>query len=306
MNCLIAVVGPTAVGKSALAIDICRKYGGEIINADSRQIYKYMDIGTAKPGKAEREKVFHHLLDIIEPDEQYSVALYQRSATNVISGIKKRGKLPVMVGGSGQYVWSVIEGWQIPKVKPDPDFRERMEKVAAKEGNEALYSRLVSIDPAGAAKILPGNLRRVIRALEIYEQTGLKPSVLQSKSHVPYPVLIIGLTVDRDGLYAMINDRTDLMIASGFVEEVQKLLQMGFSADLPSMSSLGYRQIAAYLNREVELAAAVQKIKYETHRFARSQYAWFRLRDSRIKWFDATDDIQGKIDYTIQTFLEAV
>jgi tRNA dimethylallyltransferase len=305
MNCLIAVVGPTAVGKSSLAMDIARKYGGEIINADSRQIYRYMDIGTAKPGRAERDKIFHHLLDIIDPNEQYSVALYQRSANSVISDIKERGKLPVMVGGSGQYIWSVIEGWQIPGVKPDLDFRAKMEKVAAEEGADALYSRLLSIDPEAAAKILPGNLRRVIRALEIYGQTGQKPSVLQTKRPVLYPVLIIGLTAERDKLYAMINDRTDSMMAAGFVEEVQKLLQMGYLADLPSMSSLGYRQIASYLSGEIELAEAVQKIKFETHRFARGQYAWFRLRDNRIKWFNVSDDIKGEIDYTIQTFLEA-
>jgi tRNA dimethylallyltransferase len=306
MNCLIAVVGPTAIGKSALAMRIAQKYGGEIINADSRQIYKYMDIGTAKPGRDERERIFHHLLDIIEPDEQYSVALYQRSANSVISDIKKRGKLPVMVGGSGQYVWSVIEGWQIPEVKPDPDFREKMEKLAIQEGSDALYSRLVSIDPGAAAKILPGNLRRIIRALEIYEQTGLKPSVLQTKSPVSYPVLLIGLTVARDMLYATINDRTDLMMASGLVAEVQKLLQMGYSAGLSSMSSLGYREIASYLGGQLDLPGAIQKIKYETHRFARSQYAWFRLRDNRIRWFDVSGDIQDEIDYTIRTFLEAV
>ena len=247
MNCLIAVVGPTAAGKSALAIDIAQKFGGEIINADSRQIYRYMDIGTAKPGPAERERIFHHLLDIIDPGEQYSVALYQRSANAVISDIQNRGKLPVMVGGSGQYVWSVMEGWHIPEVKPDTEFREKMEGIAAREGPAALYAKLVSIDPAGAAKILPGNLRRVIRALEIYEQTGLKPSVLQTKNQVPYPVLMIGLTAQREKLYTMINDRTDLMMASGFVEEVQKLLHMGYSADLPSMSSLGYREIASLL-----------------------------------------------------------
>jgi tRNA dimethylallyltransferase len=303
MNCLIAVVGPTAVGKSALAMDIAQKYGGEIINADSRQIYKYMDIGTAKPGRIEREHIFHHLLDIIDPDEQYSVALYQRSANCVISDIKGSGKLPVMVGGSGQYVWSVIEGWNIPEVKPDLDFRAKMEKVAAEEGTDALYSRLVAIDPEAASKILPGNGRRIIRALEIYKQTGIRPSVLKTKSYVPYPVLMIGLTAQRVKLYEMIDERTDLMIASGFVEEVRNLLHMGYSADLPSMSSLGYRQIASYLSGDLDISTAVQKIKYETHRFARGQYAWFSQRDSRIRWFDVSDDIQGEMDYTIQTFL---
>ncbi|RPJ64249.1 MAG: tRNA (adenosine(37)-N6)-dimethylallyltransferase MiaA [Dehalococcoidia bacterium] len=306
MRCLIAFVGPTAVGKSAVATKIAKQYSGDIINADSRQIYKYMDIGTAKPGTEERESVVHHLLDIIYPDESYSVALYQRSANELITSIHCSDRLPVLVGGSGQYVWSVIEGWQIPEVEPDIDYRQSLEKEAEKLGQESLYSRLLEIDPVAAGKILPGNIRRVIRALEIYKQTGIQPSKLQTKNGLPYPVLIIGLTASRDILYELIDKRVDLMIKAGFVEEVQKLLSMGYSADLPSMSSLGYGQIASYLKGEISLIDAVQKIKYETHRFARSQYTWFRLKDSRIQWFDVNDDISSKINYTIKTFLEAV
>ncbi len=306
MRRLIAVVGPTAVGKSAAAVRIAQRYNGEIINADSRQIYKFMDIGTAKPGEAERAGIPHHLLDIINPDESYSVALYQRSANNIINIVQGRDTIAVLTGGSGQYVWSVIEGWQIPEVEPDHGFRADMEKLARDAGADALYSKLVAIDPDAAGKISPNNVRRVVRALEIYQQTGLKPSVLQTKRGVPYPVLIIGLTAKREHLYDLINTRTDRMIEAGFLEEVQKLLQMGYSASIPSMSSLGYKQIASYLNGEMDLAEAVQKIKYETHRFARNQYVWFRLRDSRIRWFDIGDDIQAEMDYTIQTFLKAV
>ena len=306
MRCIIAVVGPTAVGKSAIAVQIAHRYSGEIINADSRQIYKFMNIGTAKPDEIERAGIPHHLLDIINPDESYSVALYQRSANDKIKTIQSGDALPILTGGSGQYVWSVIEGWQIPEVEPDLGFRAEMEKLAGDSGADALYSKLVAIDPDAASKILPNNIRRVIRALEIYKQTGLKPSVLQTKNHVPYPVLIIGLTAKRAHLYEMINTRTDRMIEAGFVEEVQRLLKMGYSAGIPSMSSLGYRQIALYLNGELDLAEAVQKIKYETHRFARGQYAWFRLRDSRIRWFDISDDINAEMDYTIRTFLKSV
>jgi tRNA dimethylallyltransferase len=306
MRYLIAVLGPTAVGKSAIASQIAHGYAGEIINADSRQIYRFMDIGTAKPGEAERVGVAHHLLDLINPDESYNVALYQRSANDLITAIQSRDALPILAGGSGQYLWSVIEGWQIPEVAPDYSFRAEMEKEAVKSGSDALYSRLVAIDPVAASKILPNNIRRVIRALEICEQTGIKASELQVKKGVDYPVLIIGLTAKRDRLYEMINERTDRMIEAGFVEEVQRLLQMGYSADIPSMSSLGYRQIALYLNGELGLEEAVQKIKYETHRFARNQYTWFRLKDSRIKWFDVGDDINTEMDYTIQTFLKAV
>jgi tRNA dimethylallyltransferase len=306
MRCLIAFVGPTAVGKSAVATNIAQRYIGDIINADSRQIYKYMDIGTAKPGQTERASVAHHLLDIICPDESYSVALYQRSANETITSLHRSDRLPFLVGGSGQYVWSVIEGWQIPEVEPDVAFRQSLEEEAEKLGQESLYSRLLEIDPVAARKILPGNVRRVIRALEIYKQTGIQPSKLQAKKGVSYPVLIIGLTAPRDQLYELIDNRTDNMIKDGFIEEVQKLLAMGYSADLPSMSSLGYGQIASYIKGEMSLVDAIQKIKYETHRFARSQYTWFRLKDSRIQWFDINDDISSKINYTIQTFLEAV
>lgn len=305
MRCLIAFVGPTAVGKSAVATKIAQQYYGDIINADSRQIYKYMDIGTAKPGLKERESVVHHLLDIICPDESYSVALYQRSAYEIITSLHSSDRLPFLVGGSGQYVWSVIEGWQIPEVEPDIAFRQSLEDEAEKLGQASLYSRLLEIDPVAAGKILPGNVRRVIRALEIYKQTGIQPSKLQSKHGFPYPVLIIGLTARRDQLYELIDKRVDHMIKAGFVEEVQNLFSMGYSADLPSMSSLGYGQIASYLKGEISLIDAVQKIKYETHRFARGQYTWFRLKDSRIQWFDMNDDISSKINYTIKTFLEA-
>jgi len=304
MKCLIAVVGPTAVGKSALGISIAQKFKGEIVNADSRQIYKHMDIGTAKPGRVERSAVPHHLLDIIEPDQSYSISLYQKSAVEVISSVHKQDKLPVLVGGSGQYVWAVIEGWQIPQVEPDPDFRKLMYSKAKSSGTGQLYDELESIDPLSASKILPNNLRRIIRALEIYHKTGLKPSELQVKNGLPYPVLIIGLTAERNRLYSIINQRTDRMIEHGFIQEVKELLSMGYSVDLPSMSSLGYRQIATYLNGGVNLSEAVQAIKYETHRFVRGQYAWFRLNDTRIKWFDIDNEVNEKINYTIDSFLK--
>lgn len=306
MRCLIAIVGPTAVGKSSSSIKVAQCYGGEIINADSRQIYSYMDIGTAKPRLSERQGVPHHLLDIILPDESYSVALYQRSASDVITNVQQKDKLPILVGGSGQYVWSLIEGWQIPEVKPDSAFRKSLEEECRKCGTGRLYSWLKDIDPVAAEKIHPGNMRRIIRALEIYRQSGIKPSSLQAKNGVNYPVLIIGLTATRTLLYERIDRRTEKMIEEGFVEEVQNLMKMGYTGDLPSMSSLGYGQIAGYLKGDLSLEDAIQKIKYDTHRFARGQYAWFRLKDDRIRWIDINDDIQSEINYTIKTFLEAI
>jgi tRNA dimethylallyltransferase len=306
MKCLVAIVGPTAIGKSNLSIQIAQAFNGEIINADSRQIYRYMDIGTAKPSKAEQGVVPHHLLDIINPDEAYSVALYQASAYTVIDRILEANKIPVMVGGSGQYIWSVIEGWQIPQVEPDYAFRDSLQSKAEENGVYSLYRELSEIDPAAASRIDPNNLRRIIRALEIHHKTGNKPSKLQTKKGVPFPVLIIGLTAYRHNLYTMIDRRTDRMVADGLIDEVKNLLSMGYTAGLPSMSSLGYRQILTYLNGEMHLDAAIQKIKFETHRFARSQYAWFHISDNRIKWLDIGDNIENQINYTIENFLNSI
>jgi tRNA dimethylallyltransferase len=306
MNCLIAIVGPTAAGKSSLGNLIAEDFQVEVVNADSRQIYKYMNIGTAKPDAAERSRIPHHLLDIILPDQNYSIALYQQSAATVIQGIQSRERLPLLIGGSGQYIWSLIEGWQIPEVPPDPAFREELEQKALEHGTERLFRELEELDPVAAARMSPNNLRRIIRALEIHSKTGRKPSELQQKKGIDIPFLIIGLTADRKKLYEMIDARVDRMIETGLINEVKGLIDMGYGPELPSMSSLGYREIAAYLNNTIDLAGAVEKIKFETHRFARSQYSWFHLNDARINWFWVGNDIKDKINYTIKTFIENV
>jgi len=304
MKCLVAVVGPTAAGKSSLGIAIAKMFNGEIVNADSRQIYRYMDIGTAKPGPAERAAAPHHMLDIILPDQAYSLALFQSSALRCISDIQGRGALPVLVGGSGQYIWSVLEGWSIPSVEPDHTFREEMASRAEKEGVKSLYRELQAIDPATASLMLPNNLRRIVRALEIYRKTGQPPSSLRQKKGLPYPVLIIGLTAERDQLYSLIDRRTEAMMSAGFIDEVRNLLKMGYGSDLPSMSSLGYRQIIDHLSGRMGLEEAVQAIKYETHRFARGQYAWFHPSDSRISWFDAGGGLTEKLSALLAEFLD--
>jgi len=304
MKCLVAIVGPTAVGKSRLGIGIAKQFSGEIVNADSRQIYKYMDIGTAKPGPAERAAVPHHMLDIILPDQPYSLALFQASALRCISDIQDRGGLPVLIGGSGQYVWSVLEGWNIPAVEPDPVFREEMARRAETQGVESLYRELEGIDPAGAALMLSHNLRRIVRALEIHRKTGVLPSSLREKKGLPYPVLIIGLTAGRERLYSLIDRRTEDMVTAGFIEEVKNLLKMGYDSGLPAMSSLGYRQMINHLSGRISLEEAVQTIKYETHRFARSQYAWFRPSDHRIIWFETEGEYTEKIMQETRGLLE--
>ena len=303
MNCIVAVIGPTAIGKSQLALRLARDFNGEIVNADSRQVYRYMDIGTAKPSHAEQSLIPHHLIDIINPDEPFSLAIYLNLANNTIADIQQRHRVPILVGGSGLYVWSVLEGWRIPQVPPNIEFRHRLEERAKYEGSHILYQELQKVDPIAATKIMPGNLRRVIRALEIYETTGHPSSHFLQKQPPSFHTLIIGLTTQRKDLYHRIDSRVDEMIKQGLVEEVKKLIAKGYSLDLPSMSGIGYRQIGIFLQRKLDLPIAIQQIKNETHRFARHQYAWFHLDDARIRWFDVCDKIQDGVNGLVETFL---
>ena len=286
MKCLIAIIGPTAVGKSELALKLAQSLDGEIINADSRQVYRYMDIGTNKPTLVERSLVPHHLIDIAEPDDDFSVAMYHQLAIEAMTAIRQKGKLPLLVGGSGLYVWSLIEGWKIPRVPPNQELRRELEIRAKQEGSYALYQELRGIDPLAAIKIHPNNTRRIIRALEIYRMSQQIPAQLQYKETPNFPVIIIGLTLERRELYRRIDCRVDKMIQKGLVTEVEGLLKRGYSLSLSSMSGIGYKQIGQFLQGKMTLPAAIEKMKYETHRLARHQYAWFHLDDSRIHWFD--------------------
>jgi len=286
---MIAIIGPTAVGKSELALHLAQYFSVEIISADSRQVYRYMDIGTNKPSPAERASVPHYAIDIVEPDEDFSLAMYHQLAIEALKAIKQKGKLPLLVGGSGLYVWSLVEGWKIPQVPPNQKLRRQLEARAAKEGSQSLYQELQNIDPVAAAKINSRNIRRIIRALEIYHSTGQHPSQLQRKEAPGFPILLIGLTRERSELYRKIDWRVDKMIQMGLVEEVEQLLKKGYSPSLPSMSGIGYKQIGQFLRGEMTLPEAIDKIKYETHRLARHQYAWFCLSDSRIHWFDTSE-----------------
>jgi tRNA dimethylallyltransferase len=285
---VIAIVGPTAVGKSELALHLAQYFPIEIISADSRQVYRYMDIGTNKPSSAERESVSHHLIDVVEPDQDFNLAMYHQLAIEALKAIRQKGKLPLLVGGSGLYVWSLVEVWKIPQVPPDKKRRNQLEARAQQEGSRNLYQELQDVDPIAAAKINPSNTRRIIRALEIYHATGQRPSQLQRKEAPDFPILLIGLTRERSELYRRIDWRVNNMIRMGLVEEVEQLVKKGYSLSLPSMSGIGYKQICQFLQGEMTLAQAIDKIKYETHRLARHQYAWFRLGDSRIHWFDSS------------------
>ena len=296
MNHLVAVVGTTATGKTQMAVQLARVFGGEVVNADSRQIYRHMDIGTNKPTIAELASVPHHLIDIISPNDDFSLSEYQKLACRSINEIQSRNRLPLLVGGSGQYVWAVLEGWNIPHIAPNLELRKSLETQAAATGKETLYQELLRVDPEAAAKIGPHNTRRIIRALEVYHTAGIPISVLQKKEPPPYRTTIIGLKLEREELYRRIDARVDKMIASGLVAEVEKLLQMGYDVNLSSMSSIGYRQIVQYLRGEMILEDAVQQTKTETHRYARQQQNWFRLSDKRIHWFDAAGNIYPEVE----------
>jgi tRNA dimethylallyltransferase len=286
---VIAIVGPTAVGKSDLALHLAQYFPLEIISADSRQVYRYMDIGTNKPGVADRALVPHHIIDVVDPDEDFGLATYHQLVFGALKAIRQKGKLPLLVGGTGLYVWSLVEGWKIPQVPPDREMRQRLENRAKQEDGPSLHQELQNVDPLAAAKIDPRNIRRVVRALEIYYATGQPPSQLQRKEKPGSPILVIGLTQERSRLYRRIDERADDMIQRGLVEEVHKLLEKGYSPLLPSMSGIGYKQIVQFVRGEMTLPEAADKIKHDTHRLARHQYAWFRLNDSRIHWFDMTE-----------------
>lgn len=302
---LIVIVGPTAVGKTAVALRLAEEFNGEIVSADSRQVYREMDIGTAKPTPEELARVPHHLIDIVAPDETFHVAQFQAMAYAAIDEVHARGKVPFLVGGTGQYVRAVIEGWQIPPAPPDPVFREQLYAEAREHGPEHLHRRLAAIDPEAAARIHPHNVRRVIRALEVYQATGRPISEWQRKRPPPYRILQIGLTMDRQALYRRIDARVDQMIAGGLVDEVRRLLDKGYTFDLPALSGLGYGEFRAYFEGQASLGEVIQRIKHETHRFVRHQYNWFSENDPNIHWFDLTSDAYPDIAALVADFLSA-
>ena len=304
MSCLVAIVGPTGIGKSQLALQLARVFDGDIIGADSRQVYRYMDIGTAKPKREEVSLIPHHLINIMNPDDDFSLGQYQKLAYKAIADVQLRNKLTLLVGGSGQYVWSVLEGWCIPRVVPDPEFRHRLEERAAKGSKDELYRELVAVDPAAVHVIDRRNVRRVIRALEVYRGTGIPFSQLQHKQAPPFSTLIIGLTAERTALYRRTDSRVDEMVKQGLVDEVEMLVNMGYNFNLPAMSGISYKQIGMFLRKELSLTVAIQQIKFETHRFVRHQYSWFPLKDDRIQWFDIQNEIESEIIGLVAGFLK--
>jgi len=301
---LIAIVGPTGIGKTRCAIALCQQVGGEIVSADSRQIYKGLDIGTDKPTAEQRSMVPHHLVDVVAPDEQFTLAQYQERAYDAIDDVLGRCRVPFLVGGTGLYVRAVLEGFAIPRVEPNPQLRQNLQEEARSKGAAELHARLAQLDPEAARSIDPRNVRRVIRALEVYETTNERFSALQERKAPPYRVLKVGLTMERALLYRSLDERVDNMLERGLVAEVEGLTARGYSQELPAMSGLGYRQVSMYLRGELGLTGAVQRIKSETHRFVRQQYKWFRLDDATIHWFDLSSEPQQRIEALMRGFLE--
>jgi len=300
---LIVILGPTAVGKTDLSLSLVGNFSGEIISADSRLFYRGMDIGTAKPTAKEIAFVPHHLIDVSVPQDIWSLGRFKHAVTQLVDEIHQRGRVPFLVGGTGQFVRAITQGWVIPELSADEKLRDVLTRWAEEIGADGLHQRLQVVDPAAAENMEPGNLRRSVRAFEIIFKTGLRFSDLRQREPVPYRVLQIGLNRPRPELDERINRRVDLMIESGFVDEVTNLLAQGVSPDLPSMSAIGYRQIAAYLNGDCSLDEAVEEIKKITRKFYRRQMNWFKLNDPEIHWFEMGEGIEAEISVLIEGFL---
>ena len=282
------LVGPTAVGKTTAALELAEALSGEIISADSRYLYRGLDIGTAKPSASEQARVRHHLIDVTTPDKPWSLAEYQAAAGAAIEDVVARGRLPLLVGGTGQYVRAVVEGWQIPAGAPAGPLRAELEQLLATGGVEALADRLRQVDPESATVVDTRNPRRVIRALEVALTTGQSFVSQRLKSAPPFQAVWLGLWLPRPELYARIDARIVAMLAAGLVAEVQGLVAQGYGWDLPAMSAVGYRQVGSFLRGEGTLDDAVAEIRRATRQFVRRQANWFKMDDPAIHWVPAS------------------
>jgi len=300
---LILIVGPTAVGKTEFAIQLAERLNSEIVSADSRLFYRGMDIGTAKPTREEQGRVPHHLIDIANPDEILSLAVFQQKAREAIADIHTRNKMPFLVGGTGQYIRAVTEGWNPPEVEPDERLRSELEKLKDENDIYWLHERLKGLDPLAAEKIDPRNYRRTIRALEVIMTTGRRFSEQRGQSESPYHLITVGLTRPRAELYERVDQRIDAMFANGFLEEVKSLLAKGYSPSLPTMSAIGYRECVRVINGELNEEQAKAEIKRATRIFVRRQANWFKESDPNIKWFRVETGVVEEIESYIRELL---
>jgi tRNA dimethylallyltransferase len=302
---LIVILGPTAVGKTEIAIQLAEIFSGEIVSADSRLFYRGMDIGTAKPGVEERQRVPHHLIDIADPDQPCSLAEFQVLAAEEIADIHARGRLPFLVGGTGQYIRAVTSGWQVPRVEPDTRLRNVLETWAGQIGRDGLHARLAVLDPQAADRIDVRNLRRTVRALEVIFTTGQRFSIQRTAGAASYRVLQLGLTRPRVELYDRIDARVDRMIELGLTDEVQNLLDRGYPAGLSTFSAIGYKEIIAHLEGKFTLEESVRQIKSNSHSYVRRQANWFKADDPQINWFVAGSGTVAEMGKAIEQFLKS-
>lgn len=301
---LLVIVGPTGVGKTALSIHLAKIFGGEIVSADSRQLYRGMDIGTAKPGIEERAGIPHHLMDVAEPHEIWSVARFQQEAQKAINQINARGALPILVGGTGQYITAVLEAWIPPENPPDARLRGVLEAWGVRLGRHGLHGKLGLIDPIAARRIDPTNMRRTIRALEVIFSSGARFSDQIRKGENVYDSLTIGVTRPRQELYQRIDKRIDCMIQAGLRGEVQALLARGYNRQDGPLSAIGYREMARVIHGEITEDEAIVMMRRFTRRYIRQQYNWFSLSDPRIAWFEVHEGYEQDAARLVRTWLE--
>jgi len=302
---LLVITGPTAVGKTELSLKLAEELHGEIISADSMQIYRYMDIGTAKATAEERKRIKHYMIDIINPDETYSLADYQKEADRLIREISARGYLPIMVGGTGLYIRAVVQGFLLPEMEVNHQLRAELREMASKHGNEYLHQKLAEIDPEHARKMHPNDLRRIIRAIEIFEETGRNMSYyLEKQKNTPprYNTLKIGLNRNREELYERVNQRVDLMIKEGLVDEIKNIIKAGYNISTTALQGLGYKEIIGYLNGEYSLEEAINLLKKNTRNYAKRQITWFK-REKDLHWFNLTGKSESKVYQEIMALI---
>ncbi len=299
---IVVICGATGIGKTSVGIELAEKLGGEIVSADSMQIYRYMDIGTAKPTSAELDRITHHLIDIVDPDQEYDAAQFSKQARERIADIIRRDRKPFIVGGSGLYIKALLHG--LFQAKPvDSQIRRRLKRDVEEIGSQALHQRLQQVDPDTANKLHPNDSYRILRALETIESTGKSISELHRAHDFeddPFIALKIGLRMDRQNLYTRLDQRVDLMVEAGLVNEVKNLLEMGYTADLKSMQSIGYRHVVEYLQDKVSWDECVRTLKRDTRRFAKRQFTWFGA-DQQIQWYEP--DPLNKILRKVQEFI---
>lgn len=306
MKDLFILAGPTAVGKTDISIKLAKKLNGEIISADSMQIYKYMDVGSAKITKKEMQGVTHHLIDIIEPHQSFNVSEYKKLAKEAVDDITRRGKLPMLVGGTGLYINSLIFNYDFTEAKVDDNYRDCLQRLAEEKGKEYVHSLLKEVDIESYERLYPNDLKRVIRALEVYRLTGKTMSQFNKENDIydiPYNVHYFVLTMDRSVLYERINKRVDIMVDNGLIEEVKKLKGMGYTEDMQSMKGIGYKEILYYLEGKISLDEAIYLIKKGSRNYAKRQLTWFR-KDQRVHWIDKDqfENEEDIVSYIVDKF----